>query len=275
MKYKMIVSDFDGTLLDSGQNISQRSRRAIKAYTDAGGVFTVSTGRMYSSIIQRVPDLGLDGLSIPVMSFQGALVTDSATKEHIYKVPMDRSLVIEIAELAKSKGVYCHAYSTDKIYIGKKCEISRLYCEYSRVENDAVYVGDLAAYFSHNDIETVKALIIDAPATLDALCDEVNGYFNGRVVFVRSADNLIECVDKNAGKGNTVRYVASRLGIGMDEVIAVGDTMNDYSMIAAAGLGVAMQNADIRLKAAADKITDTNDGDGVAKIIEAALKNEL
>jgi Cof subfamily protein (haloacid dehalogenase superfamily) len=271
----MIVSDFDGTLLGSRDAISPRSVAAIRAYFEAGGVFAISTGRMYASVAQRVPELGLGEYSMPLMSFQGALVTDTATGEHIRKVPLDKSLAIEIAAYARERGVYCHVYSPDNIFIERDCETSRGYCVYSRIESEARYVGGIPEYLAKTDVETIKALMIDAPDVIDALCDEVNERFRGRTVFTRSADPLIECVDNKAGKGNAIRFAAARAGIALSDVIALGDSMNDYSMIKTAGLGIAMANADARLKAAADMLADSNDNDGVAKIIEAALNDKI
>ena len=80
---------------------------------------------------------------------------------------------------------------------------------------------------------------------------------------------------KRQGKGNGLKKLCSYLGLMVEDSIAVGDSMNDISMVEAAGLGVAMGNADLRLKARAKLIAPTNDEDGVAYLLNKAIKDEL
>ena len=83
-----------------------------------------------------------------------------------------------------------------------------------------------------------------------------------------SITNNIEINDKTATKGEALRFLCRHLGVDVRDTMAFGDGSNDMSMIQAAGIGVAMANADPALQAAADFVTDTNDADGVAKAIE-------
>ena len=83
-----------------------------------------------------------------------------------------------------------------------------------------------------------------------------------------SISNNIEINDKLATKGEALGFLCRHLGIGIEETMSFGDGSNDLSMIQAAGIGVAMANAEESLKAAADYVTVSNDEDGVAKAIE-------
>ena len=276
MKYKLIASDFDGTLADSHGRISPENEAAIADYIAAGGIFTVSSGRMHSSVMHKIERLNLKKHGIPVMSFQGALVTDSLTGERIYKRPMNRELVAEIAEYCENKGYYFHTYSADSIFIAEKNELSEAYCKAVHVEDCARYVGKLSKFLRNNDVELVKGLSMDFDrGRLEEIQSDLNEYFNGRVAFVNSAPMLSECVDNAAGKGNALLHVAEKLGISREETVAIGDAMNDLSMIRAAGLGCAVNNANPLLKAEADFIAESNDENGVAQIIRLAMQDKL
>lgn len=276
MKYKLIASDFDGTLANSRDFISPENEAAIADYIAAGGVFTVSSGRMYASVMRKIKALNLDKYGIPVMSFQGALVTDSVTGEHIYKRLMNRELVAEIAEYCEEKGYYFHTYSADEIFIAEKNELSEAYCKAVHVEQYARYVGKVSEFLRNNDVELVKGLVINFdPIKLEEIRRELNAHFDGRVSFMNSSTMLVECVDNSAGKGNALLHVAEKLGIDRSETVAIGDAMNDLSMIRAAGMGCAVANAAEKLKEEADFLAVSNDDNAVAQIIRLALKDKL
>ncbi len=277
MKYKLIASDFDGTLANSHDFISPENMAAIADYIAAGGVFTVSSGRMYASVMNKIKQLDLDKYGIPVMSFQGALVTDSVTGEHIYRRPMNNKLVTEIAEYCEQKGYYFHTYSADELFIAEKNELSEAYCKAVHVESYARYVGKLSDFLKNNgDIELVKGLVMNFdPVKLEEIRRELNARFDGKVNFMNSAPMLVECVDNDAGKGNALLHVAEKLGIDRSETVAIGDAMNDLSMIRAAGMGCAVANAAPGLKAEADFLAVSNDEHAVAQIIRLAMEDKL
>ena len=276
MKYKLIASDFDHTLANSKSEISKENAEAIAKYIAAGGIFTVSTGRMYASIVKKIRDLELGKYGIPIISFQGSVVTDSTTGEHIYKKPMDRKLVCELARYCEERDIYFQTYSADDLYFAEKCEYSDMYCDFQKVWDRAHAVGRLSDYFEKNDIELVKCLIINTDkARLEQIRHDINAYFNGRANFFNSAQILIECVDNDSGKGNALVHMAKKFNIAMEDTVAVGDAMNDLSMIKAAGLGVAVANATEELKKEAGFIAASNDENAIAQIIELALADKL
>lgn len=276
MKYKLITSDFDHTLANSKSEISKENAEAIAKYIASGGIFTVSTGRMYASIVQKIRDLKLDKYGIPIISFQGAVITDSTTGEHIYKKPMDRKLVCEIARYCEQRDIYLQAYSADNLYFAEKCEYSDMYCGFQNVWDRACAVGQLSDYFEKNDVELVKCLIMNTDTVrLEQIRKDINAYFNGRVVFFNSAPILIECVDNESGKGNALIQLAKKFNVAVEDTVAVGDAMNDLSMIKAAGLGVAVANAAEELKKAAGFTAKSNDENAIAQIIELALADKL
>lgn len=277
MKYKFIASDFDGTLLNSNNTISKRNVEAINEYIKAGGIFAVSTGRTYEAVFKRLPELNYpQNFNVPVISFQGSLITDFQSKKHMRKILMDNEILIKVTRYAKKHNIYCHIYSVDNVFVDKKCEISDYYCSYNRILDSVKYVGDLAEFIKRENPEIIKAIYIGDEDEITEILNRVNHDLKGEVLFTRSFSRFIECVSPLSGKGNAVLFAANELGIKNEEIICIGDSMNDLSMIQSAALGVAVQNADPELKKCAGLVTPvTNDGDAVAWLIEKALNNTL
>lgn len=266
MKYKMIVSDFDDTLLRSDDTIGERTTAAIKKYVQAGGVFTISTGRMHKSILQRLPELGLDQISIPLMSFQGAMIVDSLSGEEILSQEISKDILYKIAVECEKLGVYYQIYSFTELFVEKVNDLNTLYADKVKVE--LTEVGNLIEFIKNTNQKLIKLLIVEEKDKIDKLAEHFTNTFVGDVTFFVSHPTLLECVSVNAGKGNGIRFAAEKLGIGIDEVIAIGDSMNDYSMVEAVGLGVAVANARGELREIAGFIAADNDNDGVGEVIE-------
>ncbi len=277
MKYKFIASDFDGTLLNSKDAISKRNIEAVNEYIKAGGYFTVATGRTFASLTQRLPELCLPpSYSVPLITFQGSLMTDIISQKQISAVYMENETLCRVTEFAKENGIYCHIYSLDKMFIEQDCDIARLYCKYNRILDGMEFVGNLPQFIKTKNPQIVKAIYIDDEDVLSKAMPKINKIVEGKTLFTRSAPNFIECVSPLSGKGKAVLAAAADLRIGRDEVIAVGDSMNDYTMIEAAGLGIAVANAEADLKKKAKMVAPvSNDEDAIAWIIDKALKDEL
>jgi Cof subfamily protein (haloacid dehalogenase superfamily) len=132
-----------------------------------------------------------------------------------------------------------------------------------------IVTDDLEKIIEENYQIILKVVIVsdmDEIGELKKLRNEIINMMDVEVV--SSAENNIEIMSKGISKGNAVKILGDIYGISKDEIICIGDSENDISMIEYAGLGIAMANATDDLKAAADYVTDTNDNDGVAKAIE-------
>ncbi|MCL2798169.1 MAG: Cof-type HAD-IIB family hydrolase [Firmicutes bacterium] len=275
MKYKLLVSDFDGTLTDSRGNVPKENIDAIRAFCKAGGIFTLSTGRMRQSIEKKLGTLGLSGQSIPLISYQGALITDIATGERLHSVPMDPSVVRRILRYCKAEGLHCQIYSFDALYVNEYSGKARAYAEYVNVVECTYAVGELESYLdSHPELPISKVLIIDEPENIEESERRINAHFAGEAVFSRAAGALTECVSPRAGKGAAVRWLAEFKGIPIEAVAAIGDAGNDASMIAAAGLGIAMAGAPDSLKRIAGYVTDGCDEGGFKKAVYLMIKDK-
>lgn len=275
MKYKMIVSDFDGTLADWEGKVSVENITAIKDYINAGGKFAICTGRMYQSIVKQLKKVGLDNLDVPIMSFQGSLITDASGKE-IYSVAMDNAVVLDMLEYAKKHNKYIQMYTSKNLLISKHCECSDLYAKMTNVAECIKEVGDLKEYLSNNmGTKIIKVLMIDKPENLDKLTSDVNEYLNGKAVFNHSAKFLTEAVAPLSGKGNAIKWCGEKLGVSINDIMGVGDSMNDYTMLVDCGMGVAMGESCDKLKSVANYITGTVEENGLAQVIKKVINKTL
>ena len=118
------------------------------------------------------------------------------------------------------------------------------------------------------EMNIIKMMMIDEPEVLDPAIAKLPLHFTEKYTTVKSTPFYYEIMNKNASKGNALAKLADHLGLNKNEVMAIGDNENDFSMIDYAGIGVAMGNATENVKTIADVHTTSNDEDGVAQIIE-------
>ncbi len=113
MKYKIIASDFDGTLLRSDRTVSRRTVEAIARYRKEGGLFTVSTGRMFDSIRRSLDELGMQDVNVPIIAMDGGIIRESVSGKVLASYPMPKAEVVDFCERCEKIGCYFHIY-TDK-----------------------------------------------------------------------------------------------------------------------------------------------------------------
>jgi len=269
MKYKLIASDFDNTLYDEVA-LSPRAKKAIAAYRAAGGKFCIATGRIFSAIRPFISQIGADD---EVIACQGSAVYHASTGEVIHKFSLDKETAIAAASYFEGKGDVCHAYDDEHFHVEKANPLSKMYGEYCNVE-PAVEGKPISSFICEMPFVN-KVIGIVSEDTIDAKVLELRALIGDRAEVTKSAPMFLEVTSLQAGKGNALTALASYLGIPMSETIAVGDHLNDLSMVLAAGLGCAVDNAIPELKAQADLILPSVFDDGVATLIERVLADEI
>jgi 5-amino-6-(5-phospho-D-ribitylamino)uracil phosphatase len=243
--YKLIALDMDGTLLNEEKQISTENREAIHAALEAGKTVIMSTGRGMQSAMPYVNELGL---STPIVAVNGSEVWESPDKllsRHLLPADTVRSL----HALALKHDVWWWAYAVEGIH-------NR---ESESMDIDALHWLKFG-YYTEN-LEKLKQIreTVDSWGTLE---------------ITNSHPCNIELNPLGVSKASGVEAVCQLLGITMAEVIAMGDSENDITMIRAAGLGVAMGNAQDEVKRIANITTVTNEEHAVAKVIyEYLLKS--
>ncbi len=265
MKYKLIFSDFDNTMLRSDLTVGEKTIAAIKDYIARGGHVVVCTGRMTCSINSWREKLGIGDQPIPTVGFAGSHIVDRDDKTlHIETMDVDE--VIRMLKMGEELGVYTHFYDTDYVYVAEENDINRNYRAITGAKLKVV--GKLSDYLAaHRDMSVVKSMVVTAHTDMPRVVEAYRTLGLKGIDAVTSNPNFLDFTASTAGKGEGLRRVAELLGIPMSETIAVGDNQNDISMIKAAGLGVAVGNALPEVKEIADYVAVPNDQDPIAQII--------
>ena len=266
INYPLIISDFDGTLVNDDGSITQRNKEAIADYVAAGGAFAISTGRMPDGILSRAQDLGLKGM---VSTCQGGIIVDIESGEVISEGRIPYETTLKIIQKMEEMGLHIHIYDLWDYYSNMDDEALKHY-EYI-VKSKAKLIIDrpLSEYVQECKFATYKVLVMVHPEDNERVRKALEAEnFEGCVV-TRSGPFLVEVVNANYSKGTAVEFLAKYYGVTLEKTIAVGDQLNDIPMIEKAGLGIAVKNADERLKQAADYVSEyTHEESAIADVIE-------
>lgn len=263
MKYKLIASDYDDTLLPPSMKVSEYTHAVIKRYIDQGGIFVLCTGRMYRSIRKEAEKLNLHGDAI---AYQGALTKNLDSGKVLDNVAIDPDLAVEYIDFMQSKGCAVQMYADDNLLVADANPYSLYYSQFCGVKLNIV--GDLSEFISRRG-KIVNKVYCHVPAeTCARIRNEANNMFGDRLLINSSKPTNVEAVDISTSKGTALTKLVASYGLDMSEVMTFGDNLNDMSLVECAGFGVAVGNAVGELKAAAKYVSESVGDDGVAKTIE-------
>lgn len=260
MTIKLVAVDLDDTLLDKKTAVSPRACEAIREAVRQGVTVTISTGRMYQSAVRYARQLELD---VPIITYNGALIKSCFSEETLFKRPIEQKTAAEVLELFRERGWYIQSYINDILYVDEINDRARNYEKVASVK--AFAIGDKLYTPEEGPL---KLLAIAEPNELDDIRDTLKRTFGERLCVANSKPTYLEIIDPTVNKGRALSYLAQKLNISQQEIMAIGDSTNDLDMIKYAGFGVAMGNASDNVKAAAQAVTLCNDEDGVAEAIE-------
>jgi Cof subfamily protein (haloacid dehalogenase superfamily) len=265
MTIKLIAIDIDGTLINSKHEITPFTKEVIHHVRKQGIRVVLCTGRPFLGSQRYVNELGLDLQEEYLITYNGALVQNTLTKEVIHHIGLSGNDYKRIAKLAMEIGAHFHALDFGAIYTSNR--------DMSRYTGHDSYFTTMPILYRaveeiHQKDEFTKMMLIDEPHILDDAIAKIPSEFYEEYTIFKSEPFYCEILNKRASKGQAVQRLASSLQISQQEVMALGDHPNDLDMVQYAGIGVAMGNAVDEIKNIADYITSTNNEDGVAKAIE-------
>ena len=261
---RLIATDMDDTLLDRSSSLTARTHEALRKAMDAGVMISLSSGRMPESMLPFASEIGVNA---PMILFNGALIYDHRTDETLFSNPIPADTAKKVAQMIEAEGIYLQVYPGKGYYCNHRCGHTDKYEASIRVP--CTELGVPVSQWMHEDM--VKMLAIASPEEIDALQQKLRAAFPAGVNFMKSKAHYLEIVAEGIDKGRAIRVLAEKLGLETDEIMAFGDGQNDKTMIAAAGLGVAMENAVAQCKAEAKLIAPPSWEDGVAQVIERFL----
>lgn len=269
MNIELIAVDLDGTTLRTDKSVSERTAKALAEAAARGIRVVPATGRVAKMLPRAVREI--PGVRYAVTS-NGASVLDLDERSALYENPMPRGASERIVRFFLAKGYLTEAYCGGLSYANAEAFpklLERKLPEeiYDYIRESQIFVEDLPAFLRERGFRLEKVNIPFVPAgemePLRRAVLAMKGY-----AVTRSGRVNLEVGDASANKGDGLRHLCERLGVGPDRVMAIGDQENDVEMLRFAGLGVAMGNAARAALDAADAVTASNDGDGVALAVE-------
>ncbi len=269
----LIALDLDGTLLTSDKRLTGRTRAALERAAGAGIEIVPATGRFYLGIPEAVRGLPFIRYAITI---NGAQVVDAVSGETLYSADIPMGEAIEFYRYLDTLPVIYDCYSGDWGRITASMQeaadryISNPYT-LKMVRELREPVPELKEYLMEQRRPVQKMQLFTRDQELRSrLIGELAARYPQFSITASLRDN-IEINSRNADKGKALAALAAHLGLDMAKTAAVGDGLNDVSMLRAAGTGIAMENSHPEALAAADLVTADCDSDGVALAIERML----
>lgn len=270
---KLISFDLDGTLLKDNKELTPRTLQALQRAADAGIYLVPTTGRLYNGVPEEIRSLPFIRYVIGV---NGALVYDALESKTLYQAEMNLGEVRQFFDFVRDFPAIIGCYKGGKGFMGRRdMEKMEDYAAdkgvYRMMQRVYKPVEDLEAYIMETG-ETVQKLMLffmDLEERKSVM--EMMKVTLSNLAISSSIVNNIEVNASRANKGAALKFLREYLKIEKEETAAFGDGSNDITMLLEAGTGFAMENACPEAKAAADKVTLSNEQEGVAFEIERIL----
>ncbi|MBC2391872.1 sugar-phosphatase [Listeria booriae] len=261
---KLVAIDIDGTLLSDNHEITPEVHTAIHKAKAKGVKVVLCTGRPLTGVQQYLTDLELKREGDYVITFNGAMVQDTFTKEVISHLTLDYDSVVDIYNMSREIGLHMHYNDVNNLYTPNR-DIGKYTVYEAHMTNTPLFYVPVEEI--PKDVMASKVMFIDETEVLEPAIAKIPTAFGEKYNLVRSSPYFLEVLNPEASKGSAVERLAKKLGIQQSEVMCIGDQENDSTMIEYAGVGVAMDNAIDKIKDMAEFITLSNNESGVAHAI--------
>ena len=285
--YKLIAIDLDGTMLNSYGVVTENTKNAIKRTIQKGIDVIIASGRPIDSIKTIANEIGSKNYFI---AGNGALIYDIQKDENLYENYLNKEKVLEIIKMCEENSISYNVY-TDKTILAKALKYNVLYYykeNLKKPEDKQTHINIVENMYDYiskmNEEKFLKITICDEnKSVFQSIIKKLNEIENIEVLDVSHMSRKViqqgteeipieyyytEISSKNVDKWYAIEYLISKLNIEKEEVIAIGDNMNDKKMIEEAGLGIAMGQSSPLIKEIADYTTSSNEEDGVAQALD-------
>lgn len=267
-RYRLVATDLDGTLLDERGSVASEAMQAVRCVQDAGVTVCLATSRRLTGTAPVAEALGLRG---PLIIYDGAQVRHSSTRAILMELPLPAHVGQQVVDILANQGlqpVVQHAdVHGERLLVGPTPGASQ--------------AEHYLANFAHQIVELpVRALCEGRPGPLRIVAFGLLPALERAAAAMAPLECGVQLLERGnygtaelsvfapaASKGNALLWLANYLGVAAEETLAIGDGVNDVSMLRAAGLGVAMGNAGPAAKQAADVVTASNKEHGVAEAL--------
>lgn len=266
---RLVALDIDGTLLDHDLILRDRTRAAIRGAVARGAIVVLATGRMASSVRPLAEAIGLRG---PLIAYQGALIRELPVPGEpgpgrlLHHQPLPAEVAKAAVRWAYARDLRPHLNHLERFIVPEDDPNAEDYSLFLGAR--AELVDDLEAAIAH---PITKVIAVAERPLPDGILAEARAEFDGRASPTISHPRFLEFVAPGVSKGQAIRWLARRLGVALEQTLAVGDQHNDIEMLRAVGHGVAMAGAPPEVKAAARYLAPPVGDQGAAQILEALV----
>lgn len=287
--YKLIVIDLDGTMLNQYGIVTEKTKEAIAKAQQCGIEVIIASGRPIDSIKTIAKEIKSEKYFI---SGNGAIIYDVANAQIIYENILKKQKALEIIKICEENSIYYNIY-TDKEIVAKSLQCNVLYYHKENAnKNDdnkthIKIVDNVYDYIANKDEKVVKITVCDNnQAIFNSILKKLKEINEIEVLEVSHMSRKLikqgteevpieyfytEISAKNVDKWNAIEFLKEKMNIKTEEIIAIGDNINDKNMIANAGLGIAMAQSHPAIKEVANHITASNLEEGVAQSIHMII----
>lgn len=264
MNNKILVLDIDGTLTNSEKLISPETKKGLMMIQERGHIIILASGRPTPGMMRYAKELELEKYGGYLLSFNGARIINCRTGDIVYQQTLPRFILPKIYRFAKENECGLITYCGDYVVSGTEID------EYIELEAriNGMPVRKVDDFLHFIDFDVNKCLMTAPPEKAEKLTAMLQEKFEGILSIYRSEPFFIEIMPKNIDKASSLNRMLETVGLKKEDVICCGDGYNDVTMVAYAGIGVAMANAKEEVKAVADYITKSNDEDGLVEVID-------
>lgn len=265
--FKLLALDLDGTTVNHDMEVSPRVLRAVQEAMARGVLVTIATGR---NVPSTRPFARRFNVNAPVICQQGGVIYDYRAETALLRISLPHALTCELLALEGQHPEWrAVMYQDDRIFVTD----GEYFRDLDKLVGFApIVVSDLCAALDGRDAD--KLLFAVEPDDAPRALAHLQALVGDRATVVQSHARFVEVNPLGADKGSALRWLAERLGVPREQVMAIGDQGNDATMVAWAGFGVAMANGNQATQSVADWIAPSIEEDGAAIAIERFVLGE-
>lgn len=268
---KVLVLDIDGTLTNSKKQITEKTKKSIIHIMEKGHIVMLASGRPTPGMRRYAKELELETYGGYLLSFNGGKIMNCKTGEIVFQKTLPPVILPGLYRFAKENDCGLMTYLSDTIILGTRSD------EYVELEAkiNGMPIKQVANLLSFVDFEMNKCLMTAPIEKAPEFEDKLNKMYGDIISVYRSEPFFIEIMPKGVDKASSLDRMLVTVGLKRENAICCGDGFNDMTMIQYAGVGVAMANAQEKVKQAADFVTSSNDEDGIVNVINKFILNEF
>ena len=268
MKYKLLVLDVDGTLLNDEREISKRTLAALLKVQQMGVRIVLASGRPTYGLMPLAKTLELGNYGGFVLSYNGCQIIKAQNGEILFERRINPEMLPYLEKKARKNGFAIFTYHDDTLITDSP---DNEYIKNEALLNNLKIIRE-DEFSTAIDFAPCKCMLVsDKEKALIGL----EQHWEGTLDAFRSEPYFLEVVPCGVNKANTLGALLEHLGVTREEVIAVGDGVCDVTMLQLAGMGVAMGHSQDSVKVCADYVTASNEEDGVALAVEKLILAEV